>query len=161
MPRRDQTGSPGSAQNLPPMKRKSKFRTQKRLRRDGSQANDHIWPDDSDFRLQPWPTRGNLASLRSGVKTAFAPWLPFEMFHRIREINVAAVEAGRGKGLVQQLSGRPDERMPLSVFLVAWDLTDNHQTRFGGAFAEHDLCRVPEQFATLARVGSTPQHRER
>src|SRR5207237_9086299 len=76
--------------------------------------------------------------------------LPFEMFHRIGDINLVSIDAGFHKRLVQNLSGRSDKRMSLNVFLIAGLFAYKHHSRFRAAFPKHGLRPTLPKVACLA-----------
>src|SRR3954468_16748650 len=57
----------------------TKIAAEPRLGGGGAHADDHIWFDDEDFGLQPWPAGFDLAGGWFFVKPAFAAWLPAEV----------------------------------------------------------------------------------
>ena len=61
------------------------------------------------------------------------------MFHDVRHVHHRAIDAGVLERLVEQLSGRPDERLALQVLLVAGLLADEDDVRLRGALAEDGL----------------------
>ena len=73
------------------------------------------------------------------MDATFAAWLPFEMFHRIRDVNFFAIDPGFFKSAIHDFSGWSDERFAGHIFVIAGLLTDQHHRRFFGAFAENGL----------------------
>lgn len=61
------------------------------------------------------------------------------MLDRVREIGPAAIDAGLGQQLVQDVSGGADERSTDNVFPVAGLLTDEHEACVGRSFTEDRL----------------------
>src|SRR5205823_10700088 len=67
-----------------------------------------------------------------------------------------AIEAGPLQRAIQQLAGRPDERMPTEIFLVAGLLADEHQRRGSWTFAEDGLRAALVEVTRLAPGGRRP-----
>lgn len=63
--------------------------------------------------------------------TAFALWLPFEMFHGIRDIHALPLNSCFSQSLVQDFTGWSDKGMSGPVLLVARLLADEHDRRMG------------------------------
>ena len=72
-----------------------------RLRGGQSQADDHLRPDRVELRLQPGLAGGELRRVRLFMLPAFPLRLPFEMFHGIRNIRLAARDVGFDQRLIQ------------------------------------------------------------
>jgi hypothetical protein len=76
--------------------------------------------------------------------------LPLEVFDRIRDVGLGAVDAGLLERLVEDLPGRADEGLALAVLLVAWLLTDHHHVRLARALAKDRLRRFRIERAATA-----------
>ncbi len=80
--------------------------------------------------------------------------LPFEVLDHVRHIDLRAVDARFGKSLVEQRSGRADERAAFDVFRVAGLLADEHHRRALFPFAEDGLrSGLPEMTGPAAGRG--------
>lgn len=75
-----------------------------------------------------------------------------EMFHRVGDIHLGAVDPGGVQRPVQQPAGRADERLPGGVLPIARLFADQHHRRGARAGAEHRLGGVHIQVATLTGV---------
>jgi hypothetical protein len=65
--------------------------------------------------------------------------LVFEMLHRIRDVDPAAVAAGSLQRAVEHVASRADEGTARADFLVPGLLADQHQRRVRWTFAEYRL----------------------
>src|SRR3569833_1798710 len=83
-----------------------------------------------------------------------------EVLDGIRDVRVGPLDAGLDQGLVQQLSGRADERRALPILLVAGLLADEHDAGRDRAGAEDRLGGVGVQIAALAVRGGAAQSGE-
>ena len=72
------------------------------------------------------------------------------MFDRIGHINLVTLDPGVFKRPVEQTSGRADERMALTIFLISRLLTDKYHARACRAFAKNGLSGVFVEIAALA-----------
>jgi hypothetical protein len=61
------------------------------------------------------------------------------MLHRVREIDIGAVDLGRRESSIQHLPSRADERLAPAVFHVAGLLPDEHHPGLDQLDAEHNL----------------------
>jgi hypothetical protein len=69
----------------------------------------------------------------------------------IRDVRAGPVDPGLLERLVEEPSGRADERLPPAVLLVSGLLADEHQVGRAPALADHRLGRVlPEPAAAAA-----------
>jgi hypothetical protein len=71
----------------------------------------------------------------------------------IRHVDLAPVDPSLLQRPVEELSGRPDERVPFDVLAVPGLLADQHQLGSGRTFAEDGLGGVPPQATGLAAAG--------
>src|SRR5690348_5522625 len=71
----------------------------------GSETNNHLRFDSSDFCLEPGSARCDLRRIRLLVNATFPSGLPFEVLHNICNIGLAAIDAGIFQGLVEQSAG--------------------------------------------------------
>ena len=73
------------------------------------------------------------------MESDLAPRFPLEMLHRIRDVDLGAIYAGRLQAFVQQLTRRPNERLSLLIFAITWLFTHQKDGGVGSAFAENNL----------------------
>jgi len=72
------------------------------------------------------------------------------VLHGVGDVDVAALNAGRFEGLVENLAGRTDKGETRQILLVARLLADEHERGIGRTFAEHGLRRVLVEIAAGA-----------
>lgn len=72
----------------------------------------------------------NLFYTRLLVNAQFASRLPAKMFNRVGDVNLPAINLYFFKAFTQELACRPDERPALFIHLVAWQLSDHHDSDF-------------------------------
>ena len=73
------------------------------------------------------------------MESDLAPRFPLEMLHRIRDINLSAIYAGGLQAFIQQLAGRPNERLSLLIFAITWLFAHQKNRGMGSAFAKNNL----------------------
>ena len=61
------------------------------------------------------------------------------MLHRIRDINLGAIYARGLQALIQQLAGRPNERLSLLIFAITGLFAHQKYRGMGSAFAKNYL----------------------
>jgi hypothetical protein len=66
-------------------------------------------------------------------------WLPFEVLHGIRHIDVLAIDPCSFKRSIENLSGGPYEWLTRFIFLVTRLLSDEHHLGLRRTLAEHSL----------------------
>ena len=76
------------------------------------------------------------------MNPTFAARFPFEMFHRVRDINLLPIDPRFFERAVHYFSGRADERFADNVFIIAGLLAHKHDRRSLRTFAEDRLRRV-------------------
>src|SRR5262249_47489882 len=91
------------------------------------------------------------------VNAALPTRLPLEVFDRVRDVHLVAVDAGFVECLVEHASRGTDKRMTCGVFLVTRLLTDEHHLRTNGTFTEHRLRCVAPQLATATLIDCAMQ----
>ena len=124
----------------------TKIFSEQRLRGGSTQANEHRRFDHIQFRLQPGPAGRCLAAVRLFVDAPLAHWLPLEMLHHVRDVNLVAVDAHFLQNFVQEFSRRTDKRPPRQIFIVPRLLAYEHHLRVRRAFAEDRLgAGLPER----------------
>src|SRR2546423_33495 len=134
-------------QNLPALAGDAKRRAEDSLGRRRAKTNQQSRPNDSKLGLEPRPAGRDLARVRLLVDPAFAARLPLEVLHRVRDVNLAAIDPGFFEGAIQNLARWPDERFPREIFLIARFFAEQHQLRAFRALAEHGLGGVSKKMA--------------
>ena len=72
---------------------------------------------------------------------SFAAWLPFEMFHRVRDVNFSATDPRFFQCAIHDLSSRTNEWFPGNVFVISGLFANQHDRRCFRALAENRLRR--------------------
>src|SRR5262245_49438321 len=103
---------------LPALRADTKVSTEKCLCRRRSQTHDNLGLDDCDFSLEPWTAGIDLDRVRFLVDAPLAAWLPFEMFHCIRDVGLVSIKASFLQRPVENFSRRADEWLSLQIFLI-------------------------------------------
>ena len=110
-----------------------------RLGRSGSQADDDLRLPEGDFRIQPRTAGGNLSGIGLFVDAALAAGFPLEVFHGIRDIGFAAVDARFDHGMIEDSAGRADKGLARKILLMAGLFTHKHDFRVRRTAAENGL----------------------
>ena len=131
----------------------AEFWAEQRLSGGGAEADDQLRLNDGDLGFEPRPAGDDFRSGRVLVQATLAALFEFEMLDGVGHVDFAAVEARGGKRFVEQASGRPDERPPLQIFLIARHLADEDDLGISRSFAEDGLRGVLEEVAALAMSG--------
>ena len=95
----------------PALLRDAEVLPEERLRRRCAEAHDHLWTHCRDFGIEPRSASRDLNRVRFFVNAPLPSRLPLEVFHHIRDIDVASGNAGRRKRFVQYSARRTDEWM--------------------------------------------------
>jgi hypothetical protein len=74
------------------------------------------------------------------MHTAFPARFPFEMLDSIGNENLVARDAGLTQCIIEQPTGRADERLAFAILAIAGLLTDHHDARMQRPCAGHALC---------------------
>jgi len=86
--------------------------------------------------------------------------LPFEVFHRVRDVNFLAINSRFFEGLIHDFSSGSNEGFTLLIFVIARLLADQHDRCVFRAFAKHGLCSPlvkMTRFAFARRVAQPGQ----
>src|SRR6266542_2241783 len=93
------------------------------------------------------------------MNPAFAARLPFEMFHRIRDIDLCAIDSGFFERLIHDFSSRSNERLTGDIFVISRLLSDEHHRCTLRAFAKDRLRGALVKMARLAIFRRLAQRR--
>src|SRR5205085_5829971 len=113
-------------QNFAALASNAKLRSEDRLRRRRAHANEQARPNDSELRFEPGPARSDLARVRLLVDAALATRFPFEMLHRVGDVNLRPIDPRFLERAIENFSRRTDEWFAGEVFLVAWLFAQQH-----------------------------------
>src|SRR3954453_6850376 len=126
-------------EDFPALTRHPECGAKDRLGRGRTKTDEQLRFHDAQLRFHPWATRRDFARVRFLVNAPFAARLPFEMLHRVRHVDVVAIDLGFLERAIEQLAGWPDERLSGEILLVAWLLAQEQQLRPLRTFAEDGL----------------------
>lgn len=147
----------GSAQNRGRMERRSDSRRpfvrdevsvlsgqtigapQQRLSCGRAQTNNHLGFNHIGFGPKPGMACRDFRSLRLFVNPTLAAFLELEVFDGIRDVDLVGIYPCIRQSSSEDLAGRTNKGMTLSVFFIAGLLSDQDQPRRHGSFAEHSL----------------------
>jgi hypothetical protein len=120
----------------------------------GRRAQRHQYPrgDARGFGFQPRTAGGEFPRRRTLMDPAFAARFELKMLYGVRDIDFVACDSCVIERLVQNPSGRADERRSGEIFLVSGLLPDQHHLSGGGTYPEHRLRGVAIQVATAASL---------
>src|SRR5438128_11345535 len=90
---RHDPGRPTRRVELPATSRNSELRADERLRGGRSKTDDHARFHDGQLRFEPRATGLNLVRSRRLVNAPFAPRLPLEMLHDVRDVHATPIES--------------------------------------------------------------------
>jgi hypothetical protein len=135
----------------------SKLCTEQTLRRSCTQADNELRTDGGNLRFQPWAAGRNFKRVWFLMQPNLAPRFPFEMLHSVGDVHLSSIDACGLKALVKQLTGWPDERLPLLVFAIAGLFPHQENSGTGSAFPKDDLRRFPIKVASTASLCCFPQ----
>src|SRR6185369_10145212 len=107
----------------------AEFRTDERLRCGGTEADDDARFDDADLGVEPGTAGGDLRAVRLFVNPALAAWLPLEVLHDVRDVDLRTIDACFVQGLVEKSTRRPHERPSFEVLRVARLFANEHYDR--------------------------------
>src|SRR5258707_10004184 len=139
----------------PALLRHAGLRAEQRLCRRRAEGEDDARLHGADLGFEPRVTRANLRAVRRLVDPPFTPRVrrPLEVLHRVGDVRLLAVDAGALEHAIQEPAGGTYERMPLTVFLVARLLTDDHHLGRRRALPEHGLRTDAPDKAPSAAAG--------
>ena len=96
------------------------------------ERDNHLWLDHCNLAHEKW--RAGVALIAFGRAIAGRA-----AFHDVRDVDLFAAQSHGLDHVVEQLSGAPDERLSLRIFIRARAFADEHQVRMRIADAEDDL----------------------
>src|SRR5690606_17840706 len=110
-----------------------------RLRGRGAERRYDTRLDERQLQLEPPAALLDLAHVRLLVDAALAARPVLEVFHRIGDVGLAALDSRVGESPVEDPPGGADEGMALQVLSVARLLADENGDRLFRALAEDGL----------------------
>lgn len=124
-----------------------------------AKADDHLRLDQQQFGKQPGTAGNRFVNTWFLVKPRLSAWLVLEMLDRVRDVDRAPIDAGLGKGRVEDCSGRADERATGAIFLIARLFTNERDPGIRRTFAKDRLCRMSTKVTSSAAGGGVAQSR--
>src|SRR6187399_2706877 len=76
-----------------------------------AETHDNPWVEHGDLSIEPRTARADLAGLRLRMDTALAPWLPFEMFHDVSDVDPLARNPSLLQSILEHTARGPNKRM--------------------------------------------------
>jgi len=73
------------------------------------------------------------------MNAPFTTWFPFEMFYRISDINVFAIDPGFCQRAVHDFAGGTDEGFSDNIFVISGLFADQHDWHLLRSFAKNRL----------------------
>ena len=128
----------------------AKVATEQRLCRGGAEANNYFRVECGDFGVEPRPAGRYFCCIWFFVNAAFSSRFPLEVFCRVGDVNLFAVDACFRKRFIQEVAGGADKRFAFQIFLIAWLFADKNNSRSREALAEHGLRGMFSEIAGLA-----------
>src|ERR1700674_224869 len=128
--------------------------TENRLRRRRAETNEQLRPNEPQLRFEPGPARGNFARIGFLVDAALPARFPLKMLHRVRDVNLGAIDPRFFERAIEKLAGWTDEWFTRQIFLISRLLAQEHKRRAFRSFAENGLGSVSVERAGCATSGS-------
>ncbi len=115
--------------------------------------DDDIRPNAGKLCFEPRLARCNLSLARRLVDAHLPTLFKPKMLYGTRDVNIFAFQPGIGQRAIEQLPGRPDERLPFPVLVVSRLLAYKHNPGIVRTKPKHRLrCMLPKiASATLMR----------
>jgi hypothetical protein len=126
-------------------------------RRRGAETNNNLGPNASQFRPKPRLAGNNFGIGWLFVDTPLAAFFELEMLHRIRDVDIRAINSSLFQCPAQQSACRTHEGMAGTIFLVAGLFADQDDASRGWTFPKYGLGRMAIQVAASARLRGVPQ----
>ncbi len=120
------------------------------MSRSRAETNDNGRRDGLQLRGEPRMARANFPGSGFVMNAFFATAKPFEMLHRIGDVNGLAIDSGFRQCGVEELTGGSDKRRAREILAIARLLADKNCSRIFWAITEHGLRRVRKQVAAFA-----------
>jgi hypothetical protein len=120
------------------------------MRRRRAQRDDQAGSNDRDLAVEPPAALPHFILIGPFMQPTLAARFVFEMFDRVGDVDLVAVETGFIQGAIEHTPGRPDKRMALPIFLITRLFADKHEVGTGIAVPKYRLRRVLIERAALA-----------
>src|SRR3954464_12517278 len=112
MHRRQRAGGPARRHRAATVASDAKILAEQRLRRGCAERDEDFWPDCGKLGFEPRKAGIDFRRIGLAVDAPGTARHPFEMLHRVAEIDLASLDTSLDETAVEQSAGRPDKRMP-------------------------------------------------
>src|SRR4051812_27899641 len=119
MNRRDNFRRKLGRQKLAALARDAKRWTKDCLTGCRSKRNNQARPNESQFGFEPRPARCHLTRIWFLMNATLAARFPFEIFPRVRDVTLFAIDSRFFERAIHVFPRRPDERFPGQVFVIS------------------------------------------
>ncbi len=109
--------------------------------------------NDPQFRFQPGTARGDFARVRLLMNSTFAAGLPFEVFHRVRDVNLRPIDSSVFERAIHDFPSRTNEWFAGHIFVIARLFTHQYHRCALRTFAKDSLGRSFVQMTRSAMSG--------
>src|SRR6266436_205136 len=140
-------------QYLAPLTCDSESRAEDGLRRCRTHCHDEVGLNDPQFRFQPRTAGCDLARVRLLMNSAFAAGLPFEVFYRVRDVNLRPIDSSVFKRAIHDLTCRTNEWFAGHIFAIARLFANQHHRCALRPFAKDSLGSALVQMTCSAMIG--------
>lgn len=133
-----------------------KLGAEQTLRRSCPQADNELRTNGSNLRFQPWAAGRYFKRVWLLMQADLSAWFPFEMLNSIGDVDFGPIDPRGLEAFIKQLTGGPDERLPLQVFAIAGLLSHQEKCAMGSPFPKDGLCRFAIKIASLTLLRRFP-----
>jgi hypothetical protein len=78
------------------------------------------------------------------------------MLNGVGDVHLTPIDPRRLEAFIQQVTSRPDKRLPLLIFPIAGLFPHQENSGMGAAFAKDDLRGFPVEVASTTLAGCFP-----
>jgi hypothetical protein len=126
------------------------------LRRSCAEADNELRTNGGNLCFQPWAAGHYFQRVRLLMQPDLSARLPLEMLNSIGDVHLTPVDPRRLEAFIQQVTSRPDKRLPLLIFAIAGLFPHQENSGMGAAFAKDDLRGFPVEVASTTLAGCFP-----
>jgi len=137
-------------QHLATLPGDSESRAENSLCRCRTHCHDEFGPNDPLFRFQPRTARCDFARFRLLMNPPFPAGLPFEVFHRVRDVNLRPINSSFLERAIHNFPSRTNERFARDIFVIARLFANQHHRCVLRPFAKNSLGRSLVQMTCSA-----------
>src|SRR5215211_4278232 len=126
-------------QHLATLSGDSESRAENGLRRCRTHCHDEFGLNDPQFRFQPGTACCYFTRVRFLMNSAFPARFPFEVFHRVADVNLRTINTSLLEGAVHDFPSRAHEGFTRDIFVITRLFTNQHYSRAFRTFAKYSL----------------------